>query len=217
MENQKENKSNELLKKDVQDFIIRKDIIIKFLDNLEYSCITGKDICKEIDEFNNTFCSDEYRLLWNIFGRDERELKDMFNKAKIPEEDYKTLLDLKRKYKLAGNAILIQNLHEETGMVNRWSGFAHRAFFDHSSERLMIEFELESMNKNILYTVDDASSLYRLGSLIEYIVRDELENFIENKIPLNKDLIKEFKKELNKNQEEKEKLIGLLNKFEKMK
>jgi len=65
--------------------------------------------------------------------------------------------------------------------------------------------------------VDDASSLYRLGSLIEYIVREELENFIDCKIPLNKDLIKDLREELNKNQEEKEKLIGLLNKFEKMK
>lgn len=196
----------------VDALIQNKEVLIKSLDNLLLSYFSGKDIYNQLDAFFR-IRSPERLMVLDLLGFDDKTLEGFFKDANISQLNTKEMFELKNKYSCLSFLVNEYRYYTETGAINRWTSYTRRFYFDMSRKIPMIEVNMSNFNKEMIRIIDDASAIYRFGSLFQYITREELETMINDKIPIPKDYIELIELEINRNTEEHEKIKEVIKKL----
>jgi len=196
----------------VEGLIQNKNILIKSLEILQQSCYSKENVFDEINIFFKNR-NPELNMVYDLLTVDNKILEGWFNEAKISTDKIKELFDLKKKFENLVPVVTYYRYIEDTGILNRWTSYTKRAYADVTFNSLLIDVKLNSFNKEIFRVIDDSSSIYRLGGLFQYIVREELENMSSHKLFLPKERLDELEFEINRSTEENEKIKELLKKI----
>jgi hypothetical protein len=206
-----ENEIKKMFKNNADLLIKNKDDLLKNLDELMRLFYSKENIFTDIENFL-IFRSPEKAIIFDLLTIDTNSLNSLFKEAEISSENVKELWDIRKKYEPLIDIMCYYRYKMECGTEDRWNNYLARSYFDPIRKLPMIEINLSCYNKKIFHTIDDGSSIYRLGSTLQYIVRNELERLTNCKVQIDKKFYEELEGELNRNIEEQKKLRELLKK-----